>query len=388
MLDRETFQQLLAAAYVLQEQNEHLHPKPSRPDYTEALSDLVEIQSLIQTHQIDLQSAASLIASRVQKFTGADGAAVGLLKEDELTYESATGIASDDGGMPIAAAASLSAHCLTRGQAVQSLDAQKDRRIPAELCRQSGVQSFIAVPALHDGKIAGVVELRFTNKNGFQEQDVRTCQLMTGLWADAIARSAEVEWKQALATERATMIEALEKIKPQLQRIAVEPAQVDERADATPASEPPVVPDTPVVCRGCGHQLEDEESYCGLCGAPRPNEDAASGDLQSKWASLWHLKQAADIRKNEAAEEVEGVEHVDVSAIAESKDEPLALEAASAEVSAFCQPQLGSRRQLRGLPLRRLAAGWTLLILLAEKSGWQSTARICIWRRRGFCCSQ
>lgn len=326
MLDRETFQQLLAAAYVLQEQNEHLHPKPSRPDYTEALSDLVEIQSLIQTHQIDLQSAASLIASRVQKFTGADGAAVGLLKEDELTYQSATGIASDDGGMPVAAAASLSAHCLARGQALQSLDAQRDRRIPAELCRQAGVQSFIAVPALHDGKVAGVVELRFSNKSGFQEQDVRTCQLLTGLWADAIARSAELEWKQALASERATMIEALEKIKPQLQRIAVEPADGDETLAAIPALESAVAADTPIVCRGCGHQLEKEESYCGLCGTPRPNEDGSSGDLQSKWASLWHLKRAADIRKSEAAEEVEDQEWGDVPAKAESKEELLAPE--------------------------------------------------------------
>ncbi len=323
VLDRETFQQLLAAAYVLQEQNELLHPKPSRPDYTEALSDLVEIQSLIQTHQIDLQSAASLIASRVQKFTGADGAAVGLLKQDELTYQSATGIASDDGGMPIAAAASLSSHCLTRGQAIQSLDAQRDRRLPAELCRQGGVQSFIAVPALHDGKVAGVVELRFSNKNGFQEQDVRTCQLMTGLWADAIARSAELEWKQALATERATMIEALEKIKPQLARIAVEPEEAEEAAVVTPPTVEEL--DAEVVCRACGHELENQESYCGLCGAPRPSDDHASGDLQSKWASLWHLKQAADIRKNEAAEQIAGEETEDFSA-AESKEEVLALE--------------------------------------------------------------
>lgn len=336
VLDRETFQQLLAAAYVLQEQNELQHPKPSRPDYTEALSDLVEIQSLIQTHQVDLQSAASLIASRVQRFTGADGAAVGLLKDDELTYQSATGIASDDAGMPIAAAASLSSHCLTRGQAIQSLDAQRDRRLPAELCRQAGVQSFIAVPALHDGKVAGVVELRFTNKNGFQDQDVRTCQLMTGLWADAIARSAEVEWKQALATERATMIEALEKIKPQLARIAVEPADVEKAAVVTPlASEEP---EAVVVCRACGHELEKQESYCGLCGAPRPGDDHASGDLQSKWASLWHLKQAADIRKNDAAKEIEGDEAEDV-APAEAKKELLALEPASVEAAATVTAQ-------------------------------------------------
>lgn len=336
VLDRETFQQLLAAAYVLQEQNEHLHPKPSRPDYTEALADLVEIQSLIQTNQIDLQSAASLIASRVQKFTGADGAAVGLLKEDELTYQSATGIASDDGGMPIAAAASLSSHCLSRGQAIQSLDAQRDRRLPAELCHRAGVQSFIAVPAIHNGKVAGVVELRFSNKNGFQEQDVRTCQLMTGLWADAIARSAELEWKQALATERATMIEALEKIKPQLARIAVEPEEVTE-AVTPPAVE---VPEAVAVCRGCGHELEQQESYCGLCGTPRPGDDRTSGDLQSKWASLWHLKQAADLRKNETAGEIEGDEEGDVAPPelkrpAEAGKEVLALEPSTSHVAAL-----------------------------------------------------
>ncbi len=331
MLDRETFQQLLAAAYVLQEQNEAEHPKPSRPDYTEALSDLVEIQSLIQTHQIDLQSAASLIASRVQKFTGADGAAVGLLKEDELTYQSATGIASDDGGMPIAAAAALSSHCLIRGQAIQSLDAQRDRRLPAELCRQAGVQSFIAVPAMHDGKVAGVVELRFTNKNGFQEQDVRTCQLMTGLWADAIARSAELEWKQALASERATMIEALEKIKPQLTRIVAEPQKAEE-----PAVVPPPAlqePEAVVVCRACAHELEQQESYCGLCGAPRPGDEKSSGDLQSKWASLWHLKQAADIRKSEAAEEIASDEEAEVPP-QEATEKVLALEPAPADAAA------------------------------------------------------
>jgi len=303
LLDREAFQQLLAAAYVLQEQNERLVPSaPLRPDVTQALSELVEIQSLIHSQQVDLHSAASLIAHGVAKFTGADGSAVGLLKEDELTYQSATGIASDDACMPFPAAASLSAHSLTRGQAVQSLDAQRDRRLPTELCRQAGVQSFIAVPAMRDGKVAGVIELRFAKKNGFQEQDVRTCQLMTGLWAEAIARAAEIEWKQALANERATMIEALEKIKPQLEKIAVEPVKEAELPAAEAPLEGAAAEPEEVACRGCGHRLQEEESYCGLCGAPRPGEASASGDLQSKWASLWHLKQAADLRKSEELE--------------------------------------------------------------------------------------
>jgi hypothetical protein len=320
VLDREAFQQLLAAAYVLQEQNDRPASPPPRPDYTEAVSELVEIQSLIQTHQVDLPSAASLIASRAQRFTGADGAAVGLLKDDELTYHSATGIASEDGGMPVTPAASLSAHSLTRGQIIQSLDAQRDRRIPGEACRRAGVQSFISVPALHDGKVAGVVELRFSNKNGFQEQEVRTCQLMTGLWAEAIARSAELEWKQALATERATMIEALERIKPQLERIAVEPG-TEAVASPMPVEPPATTAETEVVCRACGHELEMEESYCGLCGAPRPSADPASGDLQSKWASLWHLKQAANIRKSEVPEGITSEESSKGTAATSTEDE-------------------------------------------------------------------
>src|SRR5580704_7655346 len=148
---------------------------------------------------------------------------------------------------------------------------------------------------------------------------------MTGLSADAIARSAELERKQALATERATMIEALEKIKPQLERIAVEPAEAEEEAEAVPA--PLAETDAVVICRACGHELEQEESYCGLFGAPRPSHDQGSGDLQSKWASLWHLKQAADIRKSEAAEALESKEAADSGVVAVSKkEEVLALE--------------------------------------------------------------
>jgi hypothetical protein len=304
VLDRESFQQLLAAAYVLQEQNDRARPPLSRPDYAQTLSDFVEIQSLIQSHRLDLPSASSLIAARAEKFTGASGAAVGILKDDELTYQSATGDAAEDGGMPLPASSSFSAHCFSSGQAIQSLDAIRDRRIPTDLCRKHNVFSLIAVPALHEGKVAGVLELRFSEKNAFQEQDVRTCQLMAGLLAEAIARSAEQEWKQALAVERASMIEALERIKPQLERMAVDPAKNTEMPRPDPVPAPAVAKEViAVVCRGCGHELENEEFYCGICGGPRPSEDPASGDLQSKWASLWHLKQAADIRKNEAAEE-------------------------------------------------------------------------------------
>jgi hypothetical protein len=53
-------------------------------------------------------------------------------------------------------------------------------------------------------------------------------------------------------------------------------------------------PVTATICQGCGHELGEEESFCGLCGTARFPEKPARSRLQSKWASLWRMQQAAE----------------------------------------------------------------------------------------------
>jgi hypothetical protein len=85
-----------------------------------------------------------------------------------------------------------------------------------------------------------------------------------------------------------------------------------EAKSATTESAEPVEKETVrLSCRSCGHELEKEEFYCGICGTPRPSSQAGGGDLQSKWASMWHLKQASQIQKGDV----------------EDEDEPAAIEA-------------------------------------------------------------
>jgi len=81
---------------------------------------------------------------------------------------------------------------------------------------------FIAVPVYHAGQVAGVLELRFNKVNAFREADLRTAELMAGLLSDAMATAARLKWKDALASERQSMLEALERIKPQLERLGTE----------------------------------------------------------------------------------------------------------------------------------------------------------------------
>jgi len=181
------------------------------------------------------------------------------------------------------------------------------------------------LPLHHDGKLAGLLEFRFANAETIEEPDMRSCQLMAGLMTEAIARAADKEWRQALAAERAAMLEALERIKPQLERLAVGSAQsvVDrvkriaeptesviepdiattELKPSVPASEASAKAGRETICPQCGYQFGEHELFCGRCGTARPAGALPSGDLQSKWASMWHMQQEAGIKERDTVED-------------------------------------------------------------------------------------
>ena len=291
LLDEDSFQKLLAAAYVLQEHREQLRistaseaPKPDFPelretesDYTQTLAEIVETQHQIQKKHLDLRQALDVIAERVRKFAHADGAAIGILQDEELVYQAASGSTAHLLEARTSTDSCLSAQCLLNGASLQCPEVISDLRLDSESCRQQGINALIAVPIYSQGRVAGAIELHFAKANAFQEHDVRTCQLMAGLVTEALARAAELDLKQILAAERATMIEALEKLKPQLQRLANVPEAVDQNSAST-------------ACTECGSALSKEELFCGTCGAERGVPKA--GGVQSKWASMWHLSQS------------------------------------------------------------------------------------------------
>ncbi|MGD0181171.1 MAG: hypothetical protein ABSC15_15275, partial [Terriglobales bacterium] len=202
-----------------------------------------------------------------------------------------------------------------------------DGRLSTEFSREHADKQSIALPLYHEGNLAGLLEIRFADADSIQEPEMRSCQLMAGLMTEAIARAVDREWRQTLAAERAAMLEALERIKPQLERLAVEPAlkvkpadeviepaesvanlaaETTERRMQIPVSESSAKSGRETVCPQCGYQFGEQELFCGRCGTARPAGSSPSGDLQSKWASMWHLQQAAE---NKQLEETEASTH-------------------------------------------------------------------------------
>ena len=313
LLDEASFQQLLSAAYVLQEHNDRLRSKEFHEDFAKNLSTIVDTQKLIQTLQLDLPAAAELVADRVQKITGASGTAIGIIDKGQLLYRAGTGSAAVDVGTRVATDAALSADCLSKGSALHYADAAADSQVRGALFRQKDVKAFIGVPVYHAGQVAGVLELRFAQANAFREADLRTAELMAGLLSEAMVTAARMKWKEALASERQSMLEALERIKPQLERLGTEAPVLDQAALAAkspvlpPKTQPPVVPvaDT---CSACGSDFFDaNESFCGICGTARPlpsarstaanpvtHKDLAGNNLQSKTYAPWLTPYGAD----------------------------------------------------------------------------------------------
>jgi GAF domain len=303
VLDEATFQKLLAAAYVVQEHNERLRGSPAvRQDGPEnipvdsdsaaALAQIVDAQHKIHTGNLDLTAAMNLIVDRIRKITGAPGAAICLLKQDGAAYPAASGLLAAQGGSTLRPEAALSSSALLHDTLVRSADTSNDVRVNPEIARGLSVRSLIAVPVFHDGKTAGALELVSSKINAFQEHDVRTCQLMAGLVTEALTRAAQEEWRKGVAAERASMLEVLERIKPQLARLAHETHEDPPPALESATLRPQLETRPASRCKQCGNELALDEMFCGSCGTPR--DAVARNDLQSKWATLWNLKQKSD----------------------------------------------------------------------------------------------
>jgi len=300
-LDEATFQRLLAAAHVLQQHADQTKPPTSAPeqpapgsdpapslDQAAVLAEIVEAQQQILMGKLDLVGAMSFVADRICKLTGARGAAVGLLHADKVVYRAGSGSAQGLIGLELQAEATVSADTLLRGKLLRCPSIDSEFRIDPQFARDRGIQSFIAVPLFREGHVAGVMELLFSKPNAFQEQDVRTSQLMAGLLSEALARDAQERWRKDVAQERASMLEALERIRPQLARlIDVPDAPTDEpelkgpeltpsdipAATVAPPAVPPLSSHTSAVgphCSECGESLGDEEFFCPSCGTARP----------------------------------------------------------------------------------------------------------------------
>ena len=295
MLDEATFQQILQAAYIIQEQNDRQRETRPRLDPSTTLAIIAETQELLRSHSYDANKAAQLIAERLETITSATGVAIALIEDDQLRYCAALGDFASLAG--------------SSGQVGAEISEFFKEGI-ADLEQNDNGPAFF--PIYREGQITGVLQLSFAETESIQEHEIRSCQVMAGLLGETISRASELEWKQSLAAERATMLEALERLRPQLERLASEPSRSIEPEPAVAGSSsrsetanllqvplPAELADTTATldssepgfadlasqirssetCGNCGFRFSDGEMFCGRCGTPRAIEAPSALEL-------------------------------------------------------------------------------------------------------------
>lgn len=321
VLDKQAFEKLLEAAYVLQQHSRQVReqqdrtesqserpgekkladapeppPKPASPetastetppaDYMLTLGQIVAAQRQIQVRHLEPDKAMAVLAEKLVCITHASGAGIGILEGKIIRYRAAAGEPALKVGTEVALNAAVCAAIVRTGQVIRSEDVNREVLFDPECCRQRGILSLLAVPVYHDGDIVGAVELYFDKLRGFAEQDIHTCQLMAGLVTEALRHNAEQTLKKSVAEERSSMLAAIEKLQPSLAALAADfNANGSKNHDAPP-------PETDV-CWKCGGKMLAQEQFCGTCGAARVS-DMATSSVQSKLASAWYKQQAAE----------------------------------------------------------------------------------------------
>lgn len=218
-LDRESFQQLLASAFAVQE---------SQID-SQSLSGILEIQRLVAKSELDLDEAMRLIVESARSVASATGVAIGLLKGDQLTYRACSGSAAGDIGRQMRASLTFSADTKTSREILRVENVQSDTRIQAAICRQFGATSLLILPICQQQVLAGVFEVRFSEAHTFEDRELRAYRLMAGLVEQALSQAALAEQKKAEQKRKLAQMPAVPpaaKIPPQREKLSNNPAPI------------------------------------------------------------------------------------------------------------------------------------------------------------------
>jgi putative methionine-R-sulfoxide reductase with GAF domain len=150
----------------------------------------------IHPAELDLEPAISAITERAQHLTGATGAAIALRAGDEIVCRARAGRTAPDLGIRLQTEGGISAEAVRSGEIMLCHDAERNPRVDLASCRRLGVRSILVSPLRHYRRTLGVFEVLSSSPSAFDERDVATMQLLSGMMVAAISRISTLKRAQ------------------------------------------------------------------------------------------------------------------------------------------------------------------------------------------------
>jgi hypothetical protein len=152
----------------------------------------------IHPAELDLEPAISAITERAQHLTAATGAAIALRAGDDIVCRARAGRTAPDLGVRLQTTTGISAEAVRTGEIMLCHDAERNPRVDLASCRRLGVRSILGAPLRHYRRTLGVFEVLSSSPGAFDDSDVATMQLLSGMMVAAISRISSLKRAELL----------------------------------------------------------------------------------------------------------------------------------------------------------------------------------------------
>ncbi|HSS97347.1 MAG TPA: N-acetylmuramoyl-L-alanine amidase [Terriglobales bacterium] len=190
----------------------------------QALADVAPTKSG-QIEKFVLDEVLQLVADRAVTLTAANGVAIALAEGGEIICRASSGTIAPDKQAKLNPNSGFSGACFRTGQIVRCDDTENDPRVNVNAARRLGTRSMVAVPLGGKDGTIGLIEAFSSKPYAFQDNSIRTLNLLAELILAAMKPEAA---KQPL--------EALPEV----------PQPVEEPTSSAPVQEQPLSAETVV----------------------------------------------------------------------------------------------------------------------------------------------
>jgi len=165
---------------------------------SQARSDVTELADPLAAHGAGEESCFNQELEQACLATGATGAAIAMVRGEEIVCHATTGPHAPDIGVYLDPRTGLSGACIQTRQLQQCNDARTDPRVDPEACRQLGVRSILVLPLMDGDQLFGIVGILSSRPNAFSQLDLDTLQALT----ERIVESRRQNWEATATVPR------------------------------------------------------------------------------------------------------------------------------------------------------------------------------------------
>ena len=170
-----------------------LHDQVRRQTLTEAApTESGKIEKFV------LDEVLQLVADRAVALTGANGVAIALAEGDEIICRASSGTIAPDKRAKLNPNSGFSGACFRTGQIVRCDDTENDPRVNVQAARRLGTRSMVAVPLTGKNGTLGLIEAFSSKAYAFQDNSIRSLNLLAELILAAMKPEEEKRTAEAL----------------------------------------------------------------------------------------------------------------------------------------------------------------------------------------------